>query len=181
MTIAGDILRAAAERLDGGNAWIPGAYARDGQGAKCLAGSPEAAEFCAWGSYMAAAGGFGDEEYGAGVAIDVAGHTLSAAAMPQVAASDVAASVVAGHALIAAAMPQAAASGVGGRGTVMVERLSDTLVASKNWPVMASVFASAIAAADMDDGGEFLCDRVAAAEERAEANQERAIAAGNAG
>lgn len=158
MTIAGDILRAAAERLDGGNAWIPGAYARDGQGAKCLAGSPEAAEFCAWGSYMAAAGGFGNEEHGAGVAIDVAGH-----------------------ALIAAAMPQAAASGVGGRGTVMVERLSDTLVASKNWPVMASVFASAIAAADMDDVDEFRCDRIAAVEERAEANQERAIAERNAG
>ena len=157
MTIAGDILRAAAERLDGGNAWIPGAYARDGQGAKCPTGSPDAAEFCAWGSYLAAAGGFGEEEHEASAAIDVAGH-----------------------ALIAAAMPQARASGTDGRGTVMVERLSDTLLARKRWPVMESVFASAIAAADMDDADEFPSDRIAAAEERAEANQERAIAAGHA-
>ena len=156
MTIAGDILRAAAERLDSGNAWIPGAYARDGQGAKCLTGSPEATEFCAWGSFLAAAGGFGEEEHGAS------------------------ATIIAGHALIAAAMPQATASGAGGRGNVMVERLSDALVASKRWPVMESVFASAIAAADMDDADEFRCDRIAAVEERAEANQKRAIAAGSA-
>lgn len=152
MTIAGDILRAAAERLDGGNAWIPGAYARDGQGAKCPTGSPDATAFCAWGSFLATA-----EEHEASAAIDVAGH-----------------------ALIAAAMPQARASGTGGRGTLMVERLSDTLLARKRWPVMESVFASAIASADMDDAGEFPCDRIAAAEERAEANQERAIAAGQA-
>ena len=158
MTIAGDILRAAAERLDGGNAWLPGAYARDGQGARCAAGSPEAAAFCAWGSYMAAAREFGKEEHEASAAIDVAGN-----------------------ALIAAAVPQARASGTDECGNVMVERLSDTLLARKHWPVMESVFASAIAAADMDDAEEFPCDRIAAAEERAEANQKRAIAERNAG
>ena len=131
MSQAGDILRGALARLNGGDGWIGVAYAVDEHSAPVSPDNPEAVAYCGFGAFMAVKPGLAVE--GGAEAYRIAEGALLAAAEDQ-------------------AYRQEIAPGNEEIDLQVFGILSDLLYdGGGNWPQMETIFRSAITGADTDD------------------------------